>query len=115
MKKTYKTKFGELTRAKDRKQKNAYELLDSVGRILFNGCNNAFIKQQIERIKNAKEIGDWLSCFDDVCWGGKNEIKDFIKNYHEMNGRKFDNKWFEENYNKVGDTYVFFEYSDCFK
>ena len=32
-----------------------------------------------------------------------------------MNGREFDADWLEENYNRIGDTYIMFEYSECWK
>lgn len=116
MKKVFKTKYGTLTTIKDKKHEGKFEILDSVGRMLFNGCTKSFIKEQIRKLSKAKKIDNWLECFDDVCWGSKEEIKDFIKHYHDVTeDREFDEEWFEHNYNVIGDTYIFFEYSDCFK
>lgn len=91
-----------------------YDILDSEKRILFFDCSkeekNDFVKGMLE----AENVKDWLEQFEDVCWGTKQDIMNFTNIYHKSNGRLIDKKWLEENYNRMGDTYILFEYSDCY-
>jgi hypothetical protein len=101
-----------------KKTKKGYQLLDSLKRVLIWDSPKKEIKKLINTLKLSSNIGDWLEQFDDVCWGTKEDVINYTKDYIEcLNDNdmqvKFDKKWFESQYNKVGNTYILFEYSDC--
>lgn len=115
------TKFGTLYICDDPRNREDLIVLDSQRRTLFRGCSRSFIKKMTEQIKKAKTIGDWLSNYEDVCWdNNKNNLITFIRSYFKYDVQHdgqivFDKEWFESNYNKIGKTYVMFEYSECWK
>jgi hypothetical protein len=115
------TKFGTLYIETDPQERDCLAVLDSQKHTLFNGCNEAYIEMMKEQIEKAKTIDEWLSNYDDVCWDtNKNKLIAFIRYYvkHNMIHDEqivFDKEWFNDHYNKIGNTYVMFEYSDCWK
>ena len=111
--KELETKFGTIYVSKDKN--NVFTIYDSDKIKLFFGIGIDYVRNLLRDIEKAEKISDWLEQFDDVCWGSKEDIIDFTKGYQEMNGREFDADWLEENYNRIGDTYIMFEYSECWK
>ena len=117
--KLLKTKFGDLYTINH--GRNNIEVLDSEKNTLFYGCNKPFIKMMKKHIEQSNTIADWLKGFDDVCWDtNKSRLIAFVRDYvkydmiHDCD-IVFDKEWFDDNYNKIGNTYIMFEYSDCWK
>ena len=112
--KEIRTSFGSLFYHKA-PQDNHFHICDSEKWYLFYGFTKTELKHFIKLVKGCKTIKEWLENYDDVCWGSKQDIIDYTKDYQICNGRNFDIDWLERNYNKVGDTYIMFEYSDCWE
>lgn len=110
--KEIKTNFGTIYRHKIKV--GHYEILDSEKRILFFNMSARDCNDVIKCMQKYKTIGEWLEQYEDVCWGTKKDIIEYTKDYQEWNDRKFDSKWLEDNWNKIGKTYILFEYSGCY-
>lgn len=111
--KKIETKHGVLYLERVKTKRNCYRLLDSEQRILWFDDTKKEALKQATLIENCNELGEWLHNFDDVCWGTKEEVKGYAKGYAKDNGHRFDKAWFEANYNRIGDTYILFEYSEA--
>lgn len=107
-----KTKFGNLY---VRKTDEGYEILDSKKRIMFYDQTESDVVRNIEYMERFDTIDDWLRETDDVCWGAYQDIKECAKNYCDERNYIFDFDWFKAYYNKLGNTYILFDYSDCYK
>ena len=91
-----------------------YAIFDSDKRLLFRFETERERTNAIEQIKRADSLSNYLEKFDDVCWGSKDQIIKWTKNYHESNDREVDLEWLEDNYNRIGSTFILFEYSEAY-
>lgn len=112
--KRIKTIYGTLEVGHSRKLKEYY-LYDNITRLLARFDTKKHLKNFVEVMNAYENIGDWLENYEDVCWGTKKQIEDCTKDYCKINGRKFNKRYFEASYNKLGETYIMFGYSDCYK
>lgn len=111
--KEIKSKFGTLYL--DKEKQGGWLILDSDKYILCRFDTHQERTQELKNLNRCKHISEWLEQFDDVCWGTKQDIIDYTQDYAECNGREFDSQWLEDTYNRIGDTYIMFAYSDCYK
>ena len=91
-----------------------YRITDSEGTLLWYVDTTHAMIDFIDNIKKCDTLDDWLFHFDNVCWGSKENCLEIARSYQECNGRKFDENYARENINKIGNTYVLFNYDDCY-
>ena len=94
---------------------NNYMILDSVRRWIYRNLNEQQAEEKIKMLQSFNSVGEWLEDQEDVCWGSHDDILNYTRDYHECNHREFDEEWFEDNWNKIGKTYIMFEYSEAHK
>lgn len=114
-KKEINLKYGTIYVQKN--EKNNYNILDSQLCVLFWQLTTNQVKEKVSEMKKYNSVGEWIvgEEYEDVCWGDSYKyIRDFTKSYQEDNDRDFDESWFEDNYNLIGNTFIMFEYSEAY-
>ena len=110
-------------------KKGTFRLLDSDKKVFFYDCDRDYIDKQIEVMNKYDSFAEYLEfTYDEVCWGkSKEDCLNFALNYIEDRAHYWGHtnkeveaekdackKAFEHCYNRVGDTYVLFEYASFY-
>lgn len=111
------TKMGIIFLGKNKDKKGGWIVFDSLERPLWYCRDKKEAKDFIATLQKYDSVKSWLETeeYGDVCWGSFGDIVDFTKDYQECNARKYDHSWLLENYNKVGKTFLMFEYSEAWR